>query len=272
MSDINKSYKKSNFGGAFFFLSQRKKEALGVIYAFCRLADDTVDENYPDAQARLDALYAEIDLVFSGNPQTVLGKDLQAAVREFNIPKQYFTDLLDGMKQDLQPKVRCQNAAEQQLYMYRVAGTVGLMCLYIFGYKNKQSEEYARTLGNAVQLTNILRDAAADAKINRIYIALDEMQKYGVKEEDFLSLNQNPQLQALLCAQAKQAQQYYNQARAILPKEDFKTMLAARAMGNIYEGILNKFIFKGCSLSGKKIKLSKLEKLLILFKTWREKP
>ncbi len=271
MSNNNKSYKKSNFGGAFFFLPKRKKEALGVIYAFCRLADDTVDENYPDAPARLNALYAEIDLVFSGNPQTCLGKDLQAAVRDFNIPKQYFTDLLDGMAQDLQPKVRCQNAAEQQLYMYRVAGTVGLMCLYVFGYKNSQSEEYARTLGNAVQLTNILRDAVADAKINRIYIALDEMQKYGVKEEDLLSLNQTPQLKALLAAQAAKAQEYYNQARALLPKEDFKAMLAARAMGNIYEGILKKFIFNGCSLSGKKIKLSKLEKLLILFKTWREK-
>ena len=222
MLNNNKSYKKSNFGGAFFFLSNRRKEALGVIYAFCRLADDSVYENYPDAQERLNALYAEIDLVFQDKAQTDLGKDLQSAVREFNIPKQYFTDLLDGMKQDLQSKVRCQNAAEQQLYMYRVAGTVGLMCLCVFGYKNKQSEDYARTLGNAVQLTNILRDAAADAKINRIYIALDEMQKYGVKEEDFLSLDQTPQMQALLYAQAKQAQEYYNAARRLLPKEDFK--------------------------------------------------
>lgn len=267
----NKSYKKSNFGGAFFFLPKRRKEALGVIYAFCRLADDTVDENYPDARERLAALYTEIDLVFKGSPQTLLGKDLQKAVQEFNIPKKYFTDLLDGMAQDLEPKVRCQNAAEQRLYMYRVAGTVGLMCLCVFGYKNKRSEDYARTLGNAVQLTNILRDAAADAAINRIYIPLDEMQKYGVKEEDFLSLNQNPRLKALLAAQAAEAREYYKQARALLPKEDFKTLLAARAMGNIYEGILEKFIFKGCSLSGKKIKLNKLEKLLILFRTWREK-
>lgn len=272
MLNNNKSYKKSNFGGAFFFLSKRRKEALGVIYAFCRLADDTVDENYPDAQERLNALYSEVDLLFKEKAQTDLGKDLQSVVREFNISKQYFTDLLDGMKQDLQSKVRCQNAAEQQLYMYRVAGTVGLMCLCVFGYKNKHSEDYARTLGNAVQLTNILRDAVADAKINRVYIALDEMQKYGVKEEDFLSLNQTPQMKTLLAEQAAQAQKYYDEARKMLPKEDFKTLLAARAMGNIYEGILRKFIFKGCSLSGKKIKLSKLEKLIILFNTWREKP
>ena len=238
MLNNNKSYKKSNFGGAFFFLPERKKEALGVIYSFCRLADDTVDENYPDAKERLAALRAEIDLVFTGNPQTELGKDLLNVIKDFNIPKLYFTDLLDGMAQDLQPKVRCQNKQEQQLYMYRVAGTVGLMCLHVFGYTNPQSIEYAKTLGYAVQLTNILRDITCDAQINRIYLPLDTMSQYGVSEEDILSFSQKPSVTALLKAQAQEAAQYYNAARALLPKEDFKQLLAARAMGNIYEAIL----------------------------------
>jgi len=245
---------------------------LGIIYAFCRLADDTVDENYPDAPQRLAALYNEIKHVFCGTPQTPLGADLAAVVKEFNIPQQYFTDLLDGMKQDLNPQVRCKDLAEHLLYMYRVAGSVGLICLPVFGCKNPLSTEYAKTLGNAVQLTNILRDMAEDAKINRIYLPLDEMQKAEVSEQDILNLNQTPALKALLLIQALKAKQYYKDARVLLPKDDFKALLPARAMGNIYEGILDEFIKTGCSLRGKKIKLNKIRKLLILFKTWRERP
>lgn len=253
-------------------MPKHKKEALGIIYAFCRLADDTVDENYPDAQDRLNALYAEVNLVYGGVPQTDLGKDLQPVVKEFNIPKHYLTDLLDGMQQDLQPVVRCQNEQEQQLYMYRVAGTVGLMCLNVFGYTNPQSVEYAKMLGNAVQLTNILRDISADAAINRIYIPLDLMAQYGVTQDDILSFRNIPAVAQLLKQQEQQAREYYKQAFALLPKEDFKQLLAARAMGNIYYSILLKLQEKGCSLGGKKIKLSKWDKLLVLFKTWREKP
>ena len=263
------SYKKSNFGAAFFFLSKEQKEALGIIYAFCRLADDIVDETPVTAPAQLVALRQELEQVFGGTPGTELGHDLKKVISEFPIPKNYFFDLLEGVESDLKTPVRCQTQERLNWYMYRVASVVGLMCIEIFGYRNHASKKYAVTLGYAVQLTNILRDIAEDAQINRIYLPLDDLQKFKVTEEDFLTLKHTENLKNLLVYEADKAQKLYDKARELLPKEDFKTLLAARAMGAIYEEILFKLKQKSCLPCEKKIKLSKWAKIRILFKTWR---
>ena len=265
------AYKKSNFGGAFFFLSKEKKQALSIIYAFCRLADDIVDEGFSDAKQKLDDLRKELDNVYEGCPKTELGKELLKAVKPFNIPKQYLSDLLDGCERDLKTPVRYESFGDLQWYMYRVASTVGLMCIKIFGYKNERTEKYAVALGYAVQLTNIVRDAAEDAKINRIYIPKQDLESFGVKEEDILKLKDNRRTKALLFFEAQKAQELFIQAEKLLPKEDFKAMLPARAMGNTYKAILAKLIARPCRLDDKKIKLNKIEKIRILFNTWRNR-
>ncbi len=266
---MNNSYKKSNFGAAFFFLSKEQKEALGIVYAFCRLADDIVDETPQTAPAQLAALRKELEEVFGGKPQTELGKDLQKVIQKFPIPKNYFFDLLDGVESDLKTPVRCQTQEKLNWYMYRVASVVGLMCIEIFGYKNPMSKKYAETLGYAVQLTNILRDIYEDAQINRIYLPLEDLQKFKVSEEDILTSKHTAELKNLFDFEIDKAQKLYDKAREILPKEDFKTLLAARAMGAIYEKILSKLKQKSCLPCQKKIKLSKFEKFWILIKIWR---
>ena len=267
---MQNSYKKSNFGVAFFFLSKEQKEALGIIYAFCRLADDIVDDTPQTAPAQLADLTVELDQVFGGVPKTELGKDLHSVIQKFPIPKKYFYDLIEGVKSDLNSPVRYQTQEQLNWYMYRVASVVGLMCIEIFGYKNPLSKKYAETLGYAVQLTNILRDIAEDAKINRLYLPLEDLRRFTVSEEDILSLRHTATVKKLLNFELEKAQKLYKEARQILPKEDFKTLLAARAMGAIYENILHKLKQQPCLPCEKKIKLSKLQKLLILFKTWRE--
>ena len=265
------SYKKSNFGAAFFFLDKCQKEALSVIYDFCRMADDIVDNNPPrKASIQLANLVLELEQVYGGIPKTGLGKELQKVVQEFNIPKKYPFVLIEGVDRDLHIPVRYQTQEQLNWYMYRVASAVGLMCIEIFGYKNPVSKKYAETLGYAVQLTNILRDIYEDAKINRIYLPLEDLQKFNVSEEDILTFKLTEGIQKLFAFELDKAQKLYDEAREILPKEDFKTLLPARAMGAIYEEILNKLKKKPCLPSEKKIKLSKLQKLLILFKTWRE--
>jgi phytoene synthase len=268
----NKAYKKSNFGGAFFFLPKKKKRALGVIYAFCRYADDIVDEGYQDAQARLVALRQEIEAVFSSKPTTALGQDLVEVLKDFKIPKKYFLDLIDGVETDLRPAVRFETFGDLKWYMYRVASIVGLMCIEIFGYTNEKTKEYAQTLGYAVQMTNIVRDAFEDAKINRIYLSKESLESLGIEEQEVLALKDSPKIEAVLFLALEKSQNYYNKAHKILPKEDFASLLAARAMGNIYEAILQKIQKSPCRFCAKKIKLSKLEKLRILLKTWRERP
>jgi len=264
MGQQHTSYKKSNFGGAFFFLPKQKREALGVIYAFCRMADDIVDEGFIDAKERLAALRAEIR-----KPQTPLCKDLAEVMKKYNIPHQYFTDLIDGMARDLQTPVRFETFEDLKWYMYRAASVVGLMCIEVFGYLNPAAREYAVNLGYAVQLTNIARDVHEDALINRIYLPKEDMQKFGVSEEDILN-GKCPQ--DLLLYQLNKAQDYYAAAAKLLPGEDFKTLMPARAMGNIYYEILKKLQKTPCGCVGKKIKLNKAQKLLVLYKTWRENP
>ncbi|MBO7605130.1 MAG: squalene/phytoene synthase family protein, partial [Elusimicrobiaceae bacterium] len=151
-----------------------------------------------------------------------------------------------------------------------VASAVGLMCIEIFGYKNPMSKKYAETLGYAVQLTNILRDIAEDAKINRIYLPLEDLQKFKVSPEDILTLKHTAEVKNLFDFELEKAQKLYDEAREILPKEDFKTLLTARTMGAIYEEILHKLKQQSCLPCEKKIKLSKLQKIWILFKTRSE--
>ena len=194
---MQNNYKKSNFGAAFFFLSKEQKEALGIIYAFCRLADDIVDDTPQTAPAQLAELTAELEQVFNGAPKTELGKDLQKVIKKFPIPQQYFYDLIEGVKSDLNTPVRYQTQEQLNWYMYRVASVVGLMCIEIFGYKNPTSKKYAETLGYAVQLTNILRDIFEDAKINRIYLPSDDLQKFKVSSEDILNLQHTAEVKNL---------------------------------------------------------------------------
>lgn len=268
---MNNGYKKSNFGAAFFFLSKQQKEALGIVYAFCRLADDIVDDTPQTAPQQLKELRTEIELVFQNKAQTELGKDLQKVLAIYPIPKEYFLGLLEGVESDLKTPVRYKTQEDLNWYMYRVASIVGLMCIEIFGYKNPRSKEYAVKLGYAVQLTNILRDICEDSKIGRLYLPLEDLQKFGVEEADILGLKHIEKIQKLLAFEADKAQKLYDEARNLLPKEDFKTLLTARAMGAIYEEILLRFKQKSCAVQEKKIKLSKVAKLLVLFKTWSEK-
>lgn len=266
---MNNSYKKSNFGAAFFFLSKEQKEALGIIYGFCRLADDIVDDTPKTAPQQLADLREETELVFKGMPKTEMGRDLRKILHRFPIPKEYFFSLIEGVERDLKTPVRVKTQEELNWYMYRVASIVGLMCIEIFGYKNPLTKEYAVTLGYAVQLTNILRDVREDAKINRIYLPLEDLKNFQITEEDFLTFKQSENMRKLFAFEIDKTRKLYDKARQILPKEDFKTLLAARAMGAIYEEILFKIKQRACLPAENKIKLSKSDKLFILLKTWR---
>jgi phytoene synthase len=265
------SYKKSNFGAAFFFLDKKQKAALGAVYAFCRTADDTVDGCLPDAPARLAALRADIENIFAGRAGNAPA--LAAAVREYGLPKIYFTDLLDGMVRDLQAPVRFGTYEDLRWYMFRAAGVVGLMCIEIFGCKSRQARAYAAALGEAVQFTNILRDIEEDATAGRIYIPAEDLQKFSLTQTDLLQpARAAARLRQLMAFEFERARGLYARAAALLPEEDFAALLPARVMGGIYRAVLEKLQKTPCRFNGKKVKLNKLEKLYILYKIWRAKP
>lgn len=262
--DIN-SYKKSNFGAGFFFLSKEQKEALSIVYAFCRYADDIVDEHFENASTLLAELRAELT-----KPTKDFSEKLEKVMAIYQIPQEYFFDLIDGVEYDLKDPVSFNTFKDLEWYIYRVAGVVGLMCIHIFGFKNPQTKKYALTLAKAVQMTNILRDIAEDAKLNRLYLPLEDLEKFKVPADDIFDIKNTPAVKKLLAFERQRTLNFYKQAEALLPAEDFKAMLGARIMGNIYKAIFDKTA--PCKIFEKKLKLSKLQKIFIIFKTWRATP
>src|SRR5215467_15454609 len=175
----------SNFYYAFLLLPRSKREAIKNVYGFCRIIDDIVDESPEgrDPAAELDRWREEIHACFQGWPSTPFGERLMNSIEEFDLPKEPFLDLIDGMEMDLHYE-RYETFADLREYCYRVASAVGLICIEIFGYQSLRTREYAVNLGLALQLTNILRDLKEDAARGRTYIPLEDLERFGYRESD----------------------------------------------------------------------------------------
>lgn len=264
------SYKKSSFGPAFLFLDKKRRAALAVYYAFCRLMDDIADEpGVQDPLKELALWRAEINRVFEGRPDTDLGKELHQLTLDFGVRPDRFLLLIEGMEADVKGRVY-QSFEDLQWYLWRVAGVVGLATLDILGVKGPKAEALARDLGFAVQITNIVRDVHEDAKMNRVYLPLDLLAGHGLSREDVLH-NARPDALALaLRDMAARAAGFYRRAAGEAKDLPARKMLPCRVMGCVYRANLAK-IEKMNFRFDCAVKLSKSEKLLqciyALFKT-----
>ena len=230
----------SNFLFAFVFLPKKKRDALTALYAFCREVDDIVDESKEqNGKGKLSWWRLEIDRLFNGNPQHPVTKALELHIKEYDLNKAYFTEIIDGMEMDLNMN-RYQNFKELQLYCYRVASTVGILSAQIFGYKDSKTLNYAHNLGIALQLTNIIRDIGEDAKRGRIYIPLDELKKIGITEREILQNINGEKIRNLILIQSNRAQSFYKLAINLLPQIDKKNQKPGLIMANIYYVLLSK--------------------------------
>lgn len=252
------AYKKSSFGPAFFFLPRRQRRALADYYAFCRLADDIADEpGRPNPQAELNALAQEIEYIYIGTPQTDWGRLLHKDIRQFNIPKDRFTLLLEGMRADLEKK-RYATFEELDWYLYRVAVIVGKATLDILELKGSHASELAYYLGRAVQLTNIVRDVYDDARLGRVYLPCS------LNAQDILSGTHKAEVKKLLQQTATRAHESYTRAFEFMEYFWPTKMLPCRIMGYTYQKNLAKIEKTGFSFT-RTIKLGKWEKLQMVF-------
>lgn len=254
------AYKKSSFGPAFLFLSKKRREALAVYYAFCRLMDDIADE--PEIKDKAEQLVywkQEITRVFEGTPETALGKEIQQMSRDFAIPADRFLLLIEGMQADVQAKTYA-TVEELEWYLWRVAGIVGQATLDILGVKGPKATKLARALGFAVQLTNIVRDVREDACLGRVYIPLEMLQRHEMDFQSVLQAVHTQQLAPVLAELAKLSYAYYAQAEQIMRTLPTRKMLPCRVMGFVYRKNLAK-IEKTGFVFDKAIKLSKFEKI-----------
>lgn len=260
MSADKNSYKKSSFGPAFFFLNRRRREALSNYYEFCRRMDDIADEpNMPEPAKELDFWQEEISRVYAHAPQTDLGKRLLADIKDFDIPQDRFTLLIEGMRDDLRGRTYG-TFNELDGYIYRVAVIVGLATLDILGVKGAEADALSHELGGAVQLTNIIRDVPDDASLGRVYLPEELLARHGLTRQDVLAGRGLEQLSCVLAEADAKAQRLY--ARAFERMKSFPrlTMLPCRTMGYVYFANLAKIRKTGFRFMCP-VKLTKTEKL-----------
>jgi phytoene synthase len=241
---INKTKESgSSFLPAFYFLGKEKKIALTALYAFCREVDDIVDEceKYEEGKVKLDWWRSEIDRLFSRDPQHPVTKLLLNYIDKFDLNKNYFNEIIDGMEMDLNLN-RYENFKQLQHYCFRVASAVGILSAKIFGFNNIETLKYAHDMGIALQLTNIIRDLGEDAKRGRIYIPLDELKLFGVTEADILNYTNSEKIKKLVIFLSRRAHDFYLSATIHLPIEDKRKQLPGLMMGNIYFILLKEII------------------------------
>lgn len=263
----------SSFYYSFLFLPKNKRLAITALYAFCREVDDIADAEMDNniKLVKLEWWRSEIESLFEGSANHPVTQALISPIKDFNLEKQYFIEIIDGMEMDLK-KVRFANFEELNLYCYRVAGVVGLLSASIFGYQDKQTLEYAKKLGLALQLTNIIRDVYEDSLRDRLYLPLDELEKFSVTENDIFQRKNTESFQKLMRFHAERAHQSYQEAFDTLPLQDRYTQKTGIIMAAIYENTLNEMEADGLQILKHKVAIPPLRKIIIalktLFKEW----
>ncbi len=259
----------SSFYYSFLFLPPERRRAITALYAYCREVDDVVDECSDAGVARTKLLWwrEEVGKLYAGTPQHPVTQALAPAIAAYGIQQQHMLELIDGMAMDLDYN-RYPDFDTLKLYCHRVAGVVGLMSASIFGYSDKQTLEYAPELGLAFQLTNIIRDVGEDARRNRIYLPLDELEKFGVVEGDIQAARASENFQKLMAFQIERALAHYDSAFAKLPATDRKPQIPGIIMSGIYRTLLEEIRDDGCHVLKQRTSLTPLRKLWIAFKTW----
>jgi phytoene synthase len=208
-----------------------------------------------------------VSRLFAGDPQHPVTRALQPALAPYGISAQPLNEIIDGMEMDL-TQTRYLDFAALERYCYHVAGAVGLLAAGIFGYSDPRTLEYAKNLGTAFQLTNIIRDVGEDARKNRIYLPMEDLQRFNVTAADLLHARYSPGLAELMTFQAARARSYYDKATAALPVADRRAQRPGLIMAAIYSALLAEIERDGFQVLTQRTSLTPLRKFWIAWKTW----
>lgn len=258
---------KSNLALALACLPAARRRDMTTFYAFCRVVDDLADDPGTAAgerAGRLDAWRrAVLDARGLGDP--VLEQAVLLPER-YGFPRAWLVEIIDGVASDL-GRVRYATYAELLGYCYKVASVVGLVSAEIFGCTQAAARDYAVQLGYALQLTNILRDVGQDAsESGRIYLPLEDLQRFGVSETEVLEGRPGPGFIALMDFECERARELFEAAEAVLPPADRAALLPARMMAQVYREILEKLHRQRYPVFEERCRLHPLRKAWILFR------
>lgn len=259
----------SSFYYSFLFLPQERRRAITALYAFCREVDDTVDECTDAQVARTKLVWwrKEIAAMEAGNPSHPVTKALQPHLAAYAIDVKHLLAIVDGMEMDLD-QTRYLDYPGLQRYCWHVASVVGILSASIFGSTQAATLQYAEKLGLAFQLTNIIRDVGEDARKGRIYLPVNELQKFNVTAADILNARHSENFEKLMKFQAERAQAAYDEAFSLLPAADRRAQRPGLIMAAIYRAILDEIERDGFHVLNQRISLTPIRKLWLAWKTY----
>jgi len=257
----------SSFYYAFLFLPAPRRAAITAFYAFCREVDDVVDEidDTSVAAAKLDWWRNEVKQAFAGNPTHPVMQALMPLSSSYGIEQRHLLSVIEGCQMDLQ-QTRYLDYPGLQRYCHLVAGVVGEVAAQIFGQTLPQTTTYAHKLGQALQLTNIIRDVGEDALRGRIYLPMDELKRFGVTAHELLNRGYSDRFTALMQFQAQRAHALYDEALALLPAVERRAQKPGLMMASIYRALLREIEQDNFQVLHQRTSLTPLRKLWLAWK------
>ena len=258
-----------NFYYAFLTLPAAQRRAIYVVYAFCRHCDDAVDaeRSKQEKLAILNGLRDQLRETYLGGAIAPLFLALADVAARYDIPQQYFQEVISGVESDL-VQDRYEDFAALRRYCYQVASVVGLICLQIFGYEDSNAKAHAIDLGLAMQLTNIARDVQEDLDFGRIYLPQDEMARFGYSESDLQAGIVNEAFVNLMKFQAQRAKCYFRSGFQLLPYLSPRSRACPAVLGRLYSKVLDHIESADYDVLHQRIGLGTTEKVRVTAQTW----
>ena len=264
----------SSFYYAFLFLPKARRAAITAFYAFCREVDDVVDDMVDPgvASSKLAWWQSEVGKAFAGNPTHPVMQALMPHCPLYGIEERHLQAVIDGCQMDL-TQTRYLDYPGLQRYCHLVAGVVGEVAARIFGQTDPATTAYAHKLGQALQLTNIIRDVGEDAIRGRIYLPMSELQQFDVKAHELLKWSNatdtdhfQHRFNPLMAFQAQRAHALYDEAIALLPLADYRTQKPGLMMASIYRNLLTEIEHENFAVLNQRISLTPLRKMWLAWK------
>lgn len=260
----------TSFSYSFLVLPDDQRRAIGLVWDFCRAVDDAVDEavDRQTAESEVSAWRDEVARMFGSDmPRTPQAQRLKPVVSAFQLARQPFDDLVDGVEMDLW-RSRYDTFDELVGYCRRVASAVGLMCIEIFGCRDSRARDYAFNLGLALQLTNIIRDVRVDLERDRIYLPQEDLARFGVTEQALRAGRVTSEIRQLLAHECQRARQFFTAASQAMPADEARKLVAAEIMGGIYYAILERIEKRGYDVFTEVIRVPKFARARIAAAIW----
>ncbi len=258
-----------NFYFAFLSLPSRHRPAVYAIYAFCRACDDFADDERPDKEklALLEEHRQRLGACFAGDPQGPVFVALHDAAQHYPLSRGLFDEIITGVQMDLTFR-RYATFDDLYKYCYRVASTVGLISLEVFGYKGEGARQHAIDMGIAMQLVNILRDVKEDAARDRVYLPLEDLARFGYPEGGLATGMMNEDFRQLMRFEADRAREYFQRSAPLFPMIARDCRACPTILVALYSRLLDRIEARGWNVFGSRIRLSASEKIWLATKTW----